>query len=58
LIFRDREPWFFVLVAVIFVGALIIGGIQLRDAIECGNKGGVYVTAKGMWPVCLKVDTL
>lgn len=42
----------------VFILALIIGGIQLRDAIECGNKGGLYLTGKGIWPVCVKAEVL
>jgi hypothetical protein len=56
--YKSRDNWFIVLVIAIFTIVFVSGGIQLHDAIECGNKGGLYVTAKGMWPACLDVEVI
>lgn len=56
--YLGSDWWFIYLVALLFVGFLIIGGIQLHDAIDCSNKGGLYLTGKGIWPVCLNVETI
>lgn len=53
-----RHTWFYFLWGAVVLFALICGGIQLHDAIECGNKGGLYLTGKGIWPVCVKADVL
>lgn len=55
---RTKDNFFFLWLGLFIVLAVVVGGIQLRDAIECGNKGGLYVAAKGMWPACLDVKTL
>lgn len=58
MIFRDRENWFIAMVAAIFLFAIIVGGITIKDSIECGNKGGLYLTGKSMFPVCLKAEVI
>lgn len=50
--------FFWLYVALFLIAVIAFGSIQLHDSIECANKGGVYVTAKGMWPACLAVKTL
>lgn len=46
---------FFILAA---VGAIIFGIANIGWAMECADKGGVYITGKSIWPVCLKAEVL
>lgn len=55
---RTQDNFFFLWLGLFVVLTLVVGGIQLRDATECGNKGGLYLTGKGIWPVCVKAETL
>lgn len=47
----DGFWWFIALLVVIMVGSLTF---TITEANKCADKGGVYITGKGMWPACLK----
>jgi len=46
--------------AIIFLAAIVAASLTftINEANKCADKGGVYITGKGIWPVCLKAETL
>jgi hypothetical protein len=43
------------IIALLAVLLLVLAAsIQIHDAIECGNRGGTYITGKATWPTCVK----
>lgn len=53
-----NERLFILFFGIALVAAVIFGISQVFEAIECGNKGGAYLTNTGSWPVCVKVEKL
>lgn len=52
-----RGQYWIVAGLAIIILALSIG-FTIKGATECAAKGGVYLTGKNTWPVCLKGETL
>ena len=40
------------------IAAIGFGIANIGWAMECADKGGVYITGKSIWPVCLKAEVL
>ena len=53
-----RGNKFWMLIVAMFILVVVSGVWQITEAVKCADKGGVYLTGKSTWPVCLKVETL
>lgn len=53
---KDSTFWVLVVAMLIIVGGSAVWTIT--EANKCADKGGVYITGKSVWPVCLKAETL
>ena len=53
-----RGDGFWWVIALMVVIVIVSGTWTLNEANKCAEKGGVYITGKSIYPVCLKAETL
>ena len=51
----DGFKW---VIALMLIIVAVSGFWQLSEANKCADKGGLYLTGKGIMPVCVKAETL